>query len=65
MPENLTAYQVFLSCRRQWRTGWNGAYAIDGNIVWSVLNNRPIRDKEKVFCQVDDLAHYYLETVKR
>jgi len=64
-PENAPALQVFLICRRQWRVGFSGAYAIDGNLVWRVLEDLKFEHKTEIFCRVDTLAALYLEEIKK
>jgi len=65
MPENYEAYQVFLICHRQLLVGFGGAYAIDGNFVWQVLEDRDAANKTDVFSRVDTMAALYLEALRK
>jgi hypothetical protein len=64
LPENIEACQVFNICRNQWRTGFGGAYAIDGNLVWKIIEDRGAANKTDVFSRVDCLASHYLEALR-
>lgn len=60
MTENSIPYAVFQTCCRQWRTGWAGAEALDGNVVWRVIDEINPANKLEVFRRVDTLGAYYL-----
>lgn len=60
MTENQTPLAVFKLCQRQWRTGWSGAHALDGNVVWRVIDEINPANKLEVFRRVDTLGAYYL-----
>lgn len=64
-PENSEAFQVFLICHRQMRAGFSGAYAIDGNFVWRVLEDRGAGNKTELFSRVDTLAACYLDALPK
>ena len=65
MVENQPATQVFTVCHRQWRAGMNGAYALDGNFVWKVMDDLQVENKTETFSRVDTLAAHYLEAIRK
>lgn len=65
LPENSAAVEVFTICRNQWRTGGNGAFALDGNFVWKVMADLGVADKTATFGRVDTLATHYLAAIRQ
>jgi len=63
LPENSLAIEIFRVCRSQWLTGFAGAYALDGNFVWRVMDDMRIADKTAVWARVDSLAKMYLAEI--
>jgi len=61
MAENRLPMAVFSACSDEWRVGFGGAYAIDGNVVWRVIDEHRPGNKLDVFLRVKVLASHFLK----
>ena len=55
-PENETSVLLFYRVCNQWRCGANGPFALDYNVIFSLMDLMKI-EEEKKLSVFDDIAH--------